>query len=199
MLSRIAAFLIGTLALAALRAQFDALAEPVASQPLDQKLWFMAGFFTILTNLIVAAHLFAVARNWQISASRAANLLVQILMVALTYHLRLAGLWQPQGLALWADQGLHSAVPLAYLAWWLAFAPKNVTRQDLPYWLIYPTTYCAYAIIRGSMTGFWPYPFLDADTLGPFRLTRNILGIIAGFAALSLAVLTLARKLNRSA
>lgn len=199
MLNRIAAFLIGTLALAALRAQFDALAEPVASQPLEQKLWFMAGFFTILTNLIVAAHLFAVARNWQISASRAANLLVQILMVALTYHLRLAGLWQPQGLAFWANQGLHSAVPLAYLGWWLAFAPKNVTRQDLPTWLIYPAAYGTYALIRSAITGFWPYPFLNADTLGPARLTLNILGMMAGFAALGFAVLTLARRLNRSA
>ena len=196
MLNRIAALLIGTLALAALRAQFDALLEPVASQPLLDKLWFMAGYFTILTNLLIAAHLFAVARNWPMPASRAANLLVSILMVALTYHALLARLWAPQGLAWWANQGLHTAVPLAYAAWWLGFAPKDVTRRDLPKWLLYPAAYCVYAMIRGTLTGFWAYPFLNADTLGLPRLALNILAMLAAFAVLSLAVLTLAKRLS---
>ena len=199
MLNRITAFLIATLALASLRAQFDTLLEPAASLPWQGKLWFMAGFFTILTNLIIAAHLFAVARNWQMPASRAANLLVSIVMVAATYHLLLAGLWQPQGLAWWANQGLHTAVPLAYLAWWLAFAPKDVTRRDMPYWLIYPLAYCIYAIIRGELTGFWAYPFLDADTLGLPRFALNVAGMLAAFAVMSGLVLTLAQRLNRSA
>lgn len=198
MFNRITAFLVATLALVALGVQFDALLEPVASQPLQGKLWFMAGYFTILTNLLIAAHLFAVAGNWPMPASRAANLLVSILMVGAIYHALLAGLWQPQGLAWWADQGLHSAVPLAYLAWWLAFAPKAVTRHDLPYWLIYPATYFVYSIIRGTMTGFWPYPFLNADALGLPRLALNIAGMLAAFAVMSVVVLTLARKLDRS-
>ncbi len=198
MLNRIAALLIATLALASLRAQFDSLLEPVASQPLLAKLWFMAGFFTILTNLGIAAHLIAVARNWPMPASRAANLLVSVLMVALTYHALLARLWNPQGLAWWANQGLHTAVPLAYLGWWLAFAAKTVTRQDLPRWLIYPALYCVYTVTRGYMTGFWPYPFLNADTLGPARLTLNIAAMLAAFVAMGFAVLTLARRLNRS-
>ena len=199
MLNRITALLIATLALASLRAQFDTLLEPVASQPLADKLWFMAGFFTILTNLIVAAHLFAVARNWQMPASRAANLLVSILLVALIYHTLLAGLLHPEGLAWWANQGLHTAVPVAYAIWWLTFAPKAVTRRDLPYWLLYPAAYCVYAIIRGEITGFWPYPFLNGDALGPIQLTLNIIGMLAAFVVMGVAVLTLARRLNRSA
>ena len=121
-----------------------------------------------------------------------------ILMVALTYHALLAGLWNPQGLAWWANQGLHSAVPLAYLLWWVAFAAKDVTRRDLPKWLIYPAAYCVYALVRGSLTGFWPYPFLNNDTLGPVRLTVNIGAMLAGFALIGLAVLALAKRLNRS-
>ena len=136
----------------------------------------------------------AVTRGWQIGASRAAGLVAAIVVVFLTYHTVLAGLWQPQGLAWWANQGLHTAVPLATLAWWLAFAPKDVTRRDLPYWLIYPALYCLYALIRGGMTGFWPYPFLDADQLGMVRVGLNIAGMIALFAAVGAGVLALARR-----
>ena len=194
MLARILAFAVGVLALASLRAQYDALLDPVAAQPLLDKLWFMAGFFTILTNLAIAGHMLAVTRGWQIGASRAAGLLVAIVVVFLTYHAVLAGLWQPQGLAWWANQGLHTAVPLATLGWWLAFAPKDVTRRDLPYWLIFPAIYGIYALIRGGMTGFWPYPFLDADQLGMVRVSLNIAGMIALFAVVGAGVLALARR-----
>ncbi len=199
MFRRITALLIATLALASLRAQFDTLLEPVASRSLADKLWFMAGFFTILTNLSTAAHLFAVARNWQIPASRAANQLVSILLVALIYHTLLAGLMQPEGLAWWANQGLHTAVPLAYLVWWLVFAPKGITRADMPYWFIYPAAYFIYSLIRGKLTGFWPYPFLNADAVGMLQLTFAVIGMFAFVALMCLAVLTLARRLNRSA
>ena len=194
MLARILAFAIGVLALASLRAQFDTLPDPVATQPLLGKLWFMAGFFCILTNLAIAGHMLAVTRGWRIGASRAAGLLVAIVVVFLTWHALLAGLWQPQGLAWWANQGLHAAVPLATLGWWLAFAPKDVTRRDLPYWLIFPALYCLYAMIRGGMTGFWPYPFLDVDQLGTARVSLNIAGMLALVAVVGAGVLALTRR-----
>lgn len=195
--NRITAFLIATLVLASLRAQFDALIGPMATAPVLAKLWLLAGFFTILTNLLVAAHLFAVARNWQMPASRAANLLVSILMVALIYHSVLAPFDNPQGLGWWANLGLHTAVPVAYLGWWLVFASKDVTRRDLPAWLIYPAVYCAYAVVRGYLTGFWPYWFVNGDAIGPVRLTINIIATLAAFTLFSFVVLAAARRLNR--
>ena len=74
----------------------------------------MAGYFTILTNALVAAHMLLVALHWRISAARAAGLLLSIVMVGLVYHTLLARLWQPDGLLAWADLGLHTGVPLAY-------------------------------------------------------------------------------------
>lgn len=179
-----------------MRAQFDTLLDPVASQPLLQKLWFIAGFFTILTNLLVAAHMFAVAQGWQISASRAAGLVVSILMVGIVYHAVLAGLWDPQALAWWANQGLHTGVPLATALWWLAFAPKSVMARDVPLWLLWPAGYCLYAALRGIITGFWPYPFLNLDALRPAVLALNIAGLLLAFAALGYGLLTLARRLR---
>ena len=196
--ARIVAFGVGVLALAALRMQFDALLEPVASAPVWARLWFMASYFTILTNLLVALAMFAVAQGRALTARIAGALLLSILMVTITYHLILARLWSPQGLAFWADQGLHTAVPLATLGWWLAFAPKDTRPRDLPYWLIWPLAYSLYSLIRGAITGFWPYSFFDLSTLSALRLSINIAAIVAAFSLLALAILGLARLIRRS-
>ena len=197
MLSRFVALIVGVLALAALRGQFDALLEPVASQAVAQKLWFMAGYFTILTNLAVAAVMLAVAGGWKISGSVAAGLLVSIVMVGLIYHLILARLWQPQGLAWWANQALHTAVPLAFCGWWLAFADKEVGWADLPKWLIWPAVYGIYVVVRGMLTGYWPYPFVNVETLGAARVAVNTLGLMVWFAVLGAGVIGVARLVRR--
>ena len=194
MIARLFALAVGVLGLAALRAQYDALLPPVSGQSLSDQLWFLAGFFTILTNLLVTVHMLALARGWTISASRAAGLVVAMVMVAIVYHAVLARQWQPVGLAWWADQGLHTAMPLATLLWWLGFAPKTVTRRDLPYWLIWPTVYAIYALIRGALTGFWPYPFLDATALGWPVVALTLAGMLAGFAALGFGLIAVARR-----
>ena len=193
MLSRLIALLIGVLALASLRAQFDAMQVPT-----DQRLWLMAGYFTVLTNLIVAVAMFAVARGWQMPARVAAGLVVAIVMVGLIYHLILARLWAPQGLAWWANQGLHTAVPLTMAGWWLAFAAKDVGWRDVPAWLIWPAVYGVYAVVRGALTGFWAYPFVDADALGWGQVAVNIAGLLVAFAVLGAGVLGGSRWLSKA-
>lgn len=192
MIARLTALALGFLGLAALRGQFDILPP----DGLGPKLWQLAGFFTILTNALLVVHLLAVAKGWQISAARAAGLLLSILMVGAVYHLLLAGLWSPQGMAWWVDQGLHSAMPVGYLLWWLAFAPKGLRWPDLPIWLIWPSSYAAYALTRGALTGLWPYPFLNADALGWPRVALNCAGLFLAFTALGAVILTLARRLQ---
>lgn len=189
---RLFAFALALIGLASLRAQYDVL----LINGLGARLWQLAGFFTVLTNVLVTVHLLVVAKGWAMPASRAAGLLLSILVVGLIYHLLLAGLWDPQGLAWWADQGLHTAMPLGYLAWWLAFAPKNVRRRDLPVWLIWPLLYASYALIRGSATGFWPYPFLDAGALGWVRVALNSAMMMLLFAGLGAGIIALAQRLQ---
>ncbi len=195
-MARLLALLIGTLALASIRAQFDTLPLPMAGWPLEARLWFMAGFFTILSNLGAAGLMFAVARGWKMPGRVAAGMVVALVMVGLGYHLLLAGLWRPEGMAWWANQGLHSAMPLAVSLWWLAFADKRIGWADLPWWLLWPGIYCVYALLRGYLTGAWPYPFLDGDALGPLRLSVNILGFLAGFLALGAAMVGVARSVR---
>ena len=197
MTARILALLIGVLGLASLRAQYDALLPPVSGQSLPQQLWFLAGSFAILTNFAATFHMLAVARGWRISASRAAGLALSMVMAAgLVYHIGLAPLWAPQGLAWLADQGLQTAMPLAMVLWWLGFAPKEVMTRDLPPWLIWPAAYCAYALVRGQVGGTYPCPLLNAAALGWLRVAVNLTGLMAAFALLGLGLIWLARRVR---
>jgi hypothetical protein len=194
--ARIAAIAVFLIAGLSLRAQVDVARALPGARSAGAVLWVMAGYFTILTNLAVALHMAAVALRWRIGASRAAGLVLSILMVGIVYHLLLADLWAPQGMAWWADQGLHTGAPLAMLVWWVTFAPKDVGWRDLPMWLIWPLAYCAYALARGAATGVWPYPFLDAGVLGWPMVVLNIAGMMAGFAALGAGIVLAARRLG---
>lgn len=155
--------------------------------------WWLAGYFTILTNLGAAGLMAATALRHRPSAAVQGGLVVAIVMVGLVYHAILARLWSPQGLAWWADQGLHSAVPVLVFGWWLFFGDKRVSLADLPGWLIWPALYAAYALVRGAVTGFWPYPFLDADRLGWPQVALNVAGLVLAFATLGLGLIGLAR------
>ena len=145
MMSRFVALLSGTLALAALRGQFDAL--PYA--PLADRLWAMAGFYTVLTTLGVAGMMFAVAKGWRMSGAVAAAMLVAVGLVAVAYAMRL---WGSTAMAAgWADYALHLGVPLAVGLWWWRFADKTVKGRDLPQLIAWPAIYALYALLRGAL------------------------------------------------
>ena len=190
---RLTALALATVGLAALRTQFDVIVTPADTAG---KLWLMAGFLTVLTNVLLVGHLLAVAQGWRMGASRAAGLLLSILVIGLIYHAVLARLWAPQGLAWWADQGLHTAMPLGYALWWWCFAAKTVTQSDAPKWLIWPLIYGIYALSRGAISGFWAYPFLDAGALGWPKVALNMAGMMLGYAVLGVGLLRLAQWLS---
>ena len=145
MMSRVLALLIGTLALAALRGQFDAL--PYA--PLVDRLWLMAGYYTVLTTLGVAGMMFAVAKGWRMSGAVAAAMLVAVGLVA---SLKVVRLWGSAAMAAgWADYALHLGVPLAVGLWWWRFADKTVKGRDLPQLIAWPAIYALYALLRSAL------------------------------------------------
>ena len=67
----------------------------------------------------------------------------------------------------WTDKLLHVAVPLLAVIGWVAFGPRDrVRRSDLLPSLAFPVLWLAYTLVRGAVTGFYPYPFVDAAGLG---------------------------------
>ena len=193
--ARLCALTIFVIAGISLRTQFDVSEAVLGFPSVATTLWLMSGYFTILTNLAVALMMAGAATRFPPGARLAGALTLAIVMVGVVYHLILAQLWAPVGMAWWADQGLHTAVPVLTFLWWLAFAPKSVGVTDLPYWLIWPTGYAGYAVIRGTATGFWAYPFVDVGSLGWPAVALNVVVLVAGFAGLGLGLITIARRL----
>ncbi|MBC7736990.1 MAG: Pr6Pr family membrane protein [Candidatus Saccharibacteria bacterium] len=180
MAARVAAFLVGVLGLASLRATYDA-ALPADLMP---QLWALAGFYAVVTVFGVTAALLAVARGWRIGAAPAGGLVVAVSMTVLG------------GGVDWPRLALHGLMPLAVGLWWLVFAPKGVQRRDLAVWLIWPVVYGTYALLRGQITGDWPCPALDVGSLGLLRVARNALALLVGFWLVGQAVQFVARRLR---
>ncbi len=127
-------------------------------------------FFTILTNLLVAVAL--TASLWPRSRmgsffsrpSLTAALAAYIATVGIIYSLLLREMWNPEGLQKSADILLHDVVPLLFVAGWLfAFSKARLPWKIVLPWLVYPLAYLGFALIRGALTGRYPYPFIDVQ------------------------------------
>jgi hypothetical protein len=163
------------------------------------------GFFTILTNLLIAVGLTAwvVAPRSRAGAffarpATTAATAVYILIVALVYSLLLRRLWSPAGWEKVADHLLHDVVPAAYLACWALLLPKG----GLPFattirWLAYPAGYFLAVLLHGAIAGRYPYPFLNVARIGYGPVFLNAVVLLAVFLLLGLLFVALDRKLHR--
>ncbi len=171
-------------------------AEDGPDAHLPTVLWNMARYYTILTNLTVAAIFGAVAYGkLALRPHGAGAITLQIMLVGIVYHALLAATHTPSGL--WgevANHGLHTVVPALVFIWWLGFAPKSgLTWRDPLGWVIWPLAYSGYALIRGMLDGKFPYYFLDLPKLGPIGLLREMSIVAAGFLVFGFILLRIAR------
>ncbi|MGC4017597.1 MAG: Pr6Pr family membrane protein [Luteolibacter sp.] len=160
-------------------------------------------YFTLLTNILLAASslIGAIAPESRAGTfvhkpATASALLVYISIVGIVYVLVLAGLWHPQGLQWWADGILHYATPLLWAAYWITFVPKVRQPWSNPFgWLIYPALYLIWALIYGTITGHYPYPFLDVKALGVGRVALAIVSMTATFLIVGWLVISFSRAI----
>jgi hypothetical protein len=145
-------------------------------------LWVLARFFTILTNLLLAITMTAVAIGRKVSPFLLGGITLAILLVGAVYATLLAGLHELKGPALVADILLHKISPLLMAPWWLVFAPRARLRWKAPVqWALYPLAYFAYSLARGQVDHRYPYPFMDVGKLGWVQVALNAGGIAMAF------------------
>lgn len=184
-------------ALLALAGQFVVSAGLLGHPGPVAVIWNMAGYFTVLSNALTAATMSAAAGGARLPAWLAGTVATAMVVTGIVYHAVLSGLWAPVGLAWWADQGLHTAVPVLTLAWWVVAADKRGPGARVAaVWLIWPLIYLVYAMLRQAMTGFVAYPFLDLAELGAGRVAANALVVMALFVAVAGALLGLVRLMR---
>jgi len=157
---------------------------------LGTMLWNLARYFTILTNLLTAITFAMIAGGRRASPRWMLALGAAMAGVGLVYHALLSHLLDQQGWEVVADQGVHTVAPILTVLWFIAFVPSDGLRwRDAGLVVIWPVIYCLYALIRGIMTGAYPYPFIDATTLTIAQMALNIAGLTAFFYALGALLL----------
>ncbi len=163
-------------------------------------------FFTILSNLLVAISLTIVLVSPGAAAGRffakpsvIAAIAVYIFIVGLVYNSILRYTWHPTGRDRVADELLHVAVPVLYIVYWLAFAPKGSLQWKSPfYWLVFPALYIIYALIRGAAEGFYPYPFINVTDLGYGKVALNSAGLMLVFIIAGMIIVAIGKWISRS-
>ena len=145
-------------------------------------------FFTILTNTLAAIY-FTVRATEKKAFNRPGTLTaitVYITIVGLVYQVLLRHIWEPTGLQKVVDELLHTINPLlVILYWWLFEIKQQIKYRQVFSWLIYPLVYLVFILLRGSFSGFYPYPFINVQEIGFAQTLTNAALLLAFFFAVS--------------
>ena len=129
----------------------------------------MFSYYTIQTNLfVVIAMVLDIAVDSRRIGDREilrilpGGVTLWIMVTSVVYHFLLSPFYKPSGLALLANTLLHYVTPVMMLIYWLFFEKKVLYRSFYPLiWALYPLFYALVSIVRGTITGFYPYWFLN--------------------------------------
>jgi hypothetical protein len=168
-------------------------------------------YYTIQSNLLVAAalllgmyYLWTGKPEPQGVVVFKSGALLWILVTGVVFALLLSGLWQPQGAMAYVNLSLHYLTPIGMLLNWLLFEPKGRLKPAyLLAWMSYPLLYMLGSWVRGSLTGFYPYWFLNPTAPYPQGAgsVSGMLGLVgimtAGFLLAGLLILFVDRLAAR--
>lgn len=202
MLSRIWNGAIAVLAVAALALQlWIALRLPgtppstevgrLAGATLTGRLLRMASFFTIQSNVLSAITSAQLARDpdrdgpiWRVVRLDA---LVGITVTGVVYSTVLARIHEPKGWQqLSSNAAVHYVVPIMMVLGWLLFGPRpRITARVACWSLLFPFLWFGYTLVRGAITPWYPYPFVDVHTHGYPRVLLNALLVTLVLGAVS--------------
>ena len=171
------------------------------TQPVGELLMRFFTFFTITTNLLTGVYLAALlfarpgSTGFFSRPSPQTSFVVYITVVGLVYNLVLRGLWPSHGLQTVVHELLHSVVPTLVIIYWAVWVDtRGLQWKDIALWLIYPLVYTLVVFIRGAISGWYPYPFLDLTREATGDVVKNCLAILVVFALLSVLFCWCGRK-----
>ena len=158
-------------------------------------------FFTIQNNLLVAISTTCIALFSNTAAGKFFNkpevlsgIALYIFVVALVYNTVLRGLYPLSSWGLFADTLLHVINPILFLIfWWLKRKHKVLPYKLAFIWLLYPFSYLAYTLVRGSFVNWYPYPFINAANLGYEKILQNVFMMLLVFLLGGLGLIVLTR------
>ena len=165
-------------------------------------------FFTIESNLF-AAIILLYSGNYVLTKRAPSSRLnwlrgASTLYMAITgiiFSLLLAGLENVQLTAVpWDNTVLHYIMPIAVIGLWFIDPPKQTfSYVKSLIWILFPLSYGVYTWIRGAITGWYPYPFMNPEISGIGGLVVVSIGIAIGSALLGWILVWRANQAAKSA
>ncbi len=155
----------------------------------------LASYLTNLTVFLVALSFTCVTlrvRAWPIrflaGPAAVSAVTVYMVFVGIAYNVLLRHLWTPHGYRAFVNESLHTVLPVLCAAYWLRFVPYfRLSRRERLAWFAYPLGYLVVTFWRGSVTDFYPYPFIDVGELGYTRVVVNSALLFSAFVVLMAA------------
>jgi hypothetical protein len=161
-------------------------------------------FFTNLSNLfaVVVFVVGGVRTLRRRPGSRAWDVVrlisvVNMVFVGLVFNLLLTDV--AGGVLPWVNVVVHMVMPAAVLVDWLVLpAGRRLPWSAAAIGLVVPVLYSVYSLVRGAVTGFYPYPFYDPEALGGYGpVAVYLVVLLVALAVLSVALVGLARLAGR--
>ena len=201
-IARAFSILVAVVAWAALALQMALTIQKMTGEgaSVTDAVWRFFGFFTILTNVAVAAQATAalVRPTGPINnATLRLSIATSILIVGLIYSIALRSLWQPTVWQAVADHALHDATPVLYLLTWILL-PHGQLIWRSAIWAVVPGfAYFIYALLRGAADGWYAYWFMDPTALPPVQMATNVAMLLLVFLLAALALVGIDKWLVR--
>lgn len=160
----------------------------------------LGGYFTILTNLIIAIAftLLAMRGPEAIGARSIAGIMISIALVGIVYGLLLQGLYVLTGGAAISNVLLHMVTPVLVPIYWFLYVPRGRLQwRDPLVWALYPIAYLVYALVRGAAEGSFSYPFIDYVANGIPATVVTVAVITVAFLIVGWLIVALDKRLAR--
>lgn len=157
-------------------------------------------YFTVLSNFIAAivfmVSAYAIAagtksRNLDIARSLAATYMI---VVGLGFSILLYGLSDVAFTAVpWDNIVLHYIIPLAVaLDIFIDRPHTKLSFKNSLAWVAFPLAYVVYSLVRGTATGWYPYPFLNPS----IHNYQEITAVLASLLILVIVIIYFITKLS---
>lgn len=171
---------------------------------LPSRLTNLFSYFTIQSNILVLIAAVRLLIDPDLADGRRSGIwwrvvrvtgLLGIVITGVVYAVVLRPLMAPTGIHAAVNAGLHYLTPPLAFVGWLIFGPRpRISWRVVGLSLIWPIGWLVYTLIRGAVTGWYPYPFLDVSTIGAAATSRN-LAVIVAIAFLLLLIMKAADRL----
>ena len=184
-------------------ADVNATGASTAHVDLGTRFIRLFSYFTIQSNLVVLCVAMTLAMDpdrdgpvWRVLRLDA---LLGIAITGIVFAAILSRQVHHTGVGVWVNAGFHQVSPVATLLGWLLFGPRlRITRHVVAWAFAWPVAWVGFTLVRGALTGWYPYPFLDVGVLGYGKVAVNVSAVLGLALVLALGLLGLERWWGRA-